>query len=78
MLIRENRRRCEDRDLFAVHHRLECGAHGHLGLAISDVAAQQAVHRSPRFHVRFDVIDRRVLILGLVEFERLLELELPR
>ena len=30
---------------FAVHHGLEGGAHRHLGLAVADVAAQQAIHR---------------------------------
>ena len=41
-------RRREKRDLLAVHHRLEGGAHRHLGLAVADVAAQQAIHRRRR------------------------------
>ena len=78
VLIREDGRRREDGHLLAVHHRLERRAHRHFGLAVSDVAAQQPVHRLARLHVRLHVVDRRFLILGLLEFERILELELPR
>ena len=52
MLEGEHRRRREHGDLFAVHHRLERGAHGDLGLAVADVAAQQAVHRRRRLPCR--------------------------
>ena len=34
----------EDGDLLAVLHGLEGGAHGDLGLAVADIAAEQAVH----------------------------------
>ena len=47
----EDRRRREERDLLAVHHRLERGAHRDLGLAVSDVAAEQSIHRRRRLHV---------------------------
>ena len=59
MLKRQHRRRREERHLLAVHHRLERGAHRDFGLAVADVAAQQAVHRRRRFHVALDVGDRR-------------------
>ena len=59
VLEREHGRRREDRDLLAVHHRLERGAHRHFGLAVADVAAEQAVHRRRRLHVALDVGDRR-------------------
>ena len=36
----QHRRRREHRDLLAVHHRLESGAHRHFGLAVADVAAR--------------------------------------
>ena len=36
MLKREDRRRREKRHLFAVHHRLEGGAHGDFGLAVPE------------------------------------------
>ena len=36
----------QHRDLLAVAHRLEGGAHGDFRLAVTDIAAQQAVHRA--------------------------------
>ncbi len=77
VLEREDRRRREERDLLAVHHRLERGAHRDLGLAVADVAAQQAVHRGRRFHVALDVGDRVPLIHGQFPFEGVFELLLP-
>ena len=58
VLKREHGRRREERHLLAVHHRLEGGAHRHFGLAVADVAAEQAIHRRRRFHVALDVGDR--------------------
>ncbi len=58
----QHRRRRQERDLLAVHHGLERRAHGHLGLAVADVAAQQPIHRRRRLHVALDVVDRRGLI----------------
>ena len=52
VLERQHRRRRQDGDLLAVHHRLERGAHRHFGLAVADVAAQQAVHRRRRLPCR--------------------------
>ena len=77
VLKRQNRRRREERDLLAVHHRLERGAHRHFGLAVADVAAEQPVHRRRRFHVALDVGDRRLLIERQLVLERVLELLLP-
>ena len=51
VLKRQHRRRREDRDLLAVHHRLERRAHRDFGLAVADIAAEQAIHRRRRFHV---------------------------
>ena len=45
----------EHHDLLAVLHRLERGAHRDLGLAVADVAADQAVHRHRPLHVVLDV-----------------------
>ena len=73
----EHRRGREDRDLLAVHHRLERGAHGDFRLAVADVAAQQAIHRRRRFHVALDVGDRGGLVGRELELERALELLLP-
>ncbi len=77
VLERQHGGRREEGDLFAVHRRLERGAHRHFGLAVADVAAQQAVHRRRRFHVLLDVGDRGRLIDGQVVFEGVLELLLP-
>ena len=65
VLEREHRRRREERDLLAVHHRLERGAHRDFGLAVADVAAEQAVHRRRRLHVALDVGDRRLSDRGV-------------
>ena len=77
MLKGEHRRRRKERDLLAVHHGLERRAHGDLGLAVPDVAAQQPVHRRGRFHVALDVGDRRLLVGRQVVLEGVLELLLP-
>ena len=48
MLLGENRRRHQYRDLAAVHHRDERGAQRDFGLAEAGVAADQAIHRLDR------------------------------
>ena len=58
--------------------RLERGAHRDLGLAVADVAAEEAVHRLGRLHVALDVGDRLGLVRRLDVLERVLELLLPR
>ena len=66
----------EHGDLLAILHGLEGGAHGDLGLAVADVAAEQAVHGLRGFHVGLDVGDGGELVVGLVEVEGVLELAL--
>ena len=78
VLLHEQRRRHEHRDLLAVLDRLERGAHRDLGLAVADVAADQPVHRDRLLHVGLDLVDRRQLVGRLDERERVLELALPR
>ena len=73
----KNRRRAEHHDLLAVLRRLERRADRDLGLAVADVAADQAVHRLVGLHVGLDVGDRRELIGRLLERERRFHLELP-
>ncbi len=73
----EHRRRRQDRHLLAVHHRLERRPQRHLGLAVADVAAQQAIHRHRRLHVALDVGQSRRLIRRQLVGERGLELLLP-
>ena len=51
VLAGQQRGRSQHRCLRPVLHRLEDGAHGHLGLAEPDVAAHQTVHRPRLLHV---------------------------
>ncbi len=78
VLLGENRRRHENGDLLPILHRLEGGAHRHLGLSVADVAADQAVHRLRGLHVLLDVGDRPLLVRRLVVDERRLHVALPR
>jgi hypothetical protein len=78
VLVRENRRRNEDRDLAIRLHRLERRTNGDLRLAVADIADEQPVHRARLFHVRLDVDGRLALIRRVLEEERRLELALPR
>ena len=77
MLLGEHRRRHEHGGLAAVLDCLERGAKGDLRLSKADVAHQQAVHRSRRLHVGFDVVDSLHLIGRLFERKAALQLELP-
>ena len=78
VLLGEERRRHEHGDLLAFHHGLEGGPHRDLGLAEPDVAADQPVHRLGQHHVGLDLVDRRDLVAGLLVWEGVLELPLPR
>ena len=73
----EHGRRREERDLLAVHDRLERRAHRDFGLAVADVAAEQAVHRRRRLHVALDVGDGVLLVGRQLVLERVVELLLP-
>ncbi len=73
MLLREHRRRAEERDLPARHRRAERGTQRDLRLAEADVAADEAIHRARRLEVAVDVVDRARLVGGLVEREARLE-----
>ncbi len=77
MLAGQDGGRAQHGDLLAVHDRFEGRAHGHLGLAVADVAAEEPVHGRGGFHVGLDLADRAELVFGLVVFEGLLELFLP-
>ena len=69
MLLHEQRRGRQHRDLLAGLRGDEGGAHGDLGLAEADVAADDAIHRPLAAQVREHVADRLRLILGLLERE---------
>ena len=73
VLLGEDRRRDEHQHLAAGRRGLERGPHRDLGLAEPDVAAHEPVHRPVGLHVLLDHVDRRLLVVGLLERERLLE-----
>ena len=62
VLLGEDRRRHEHHHLLAVGCRLDGRAQGDLGLAVADVAADQAVHRALGLHVGLDRLDRLDLV----------------
>ena len=66
MLARQQRRRCDDRDLHARHRGDERGAHRHLRLAEADIAADQPVHRLARGEVLEHFGDDALLVLGFL------------
>ena len=77
VLVGEDRGRREHGDLLAVQDGLEGRAHRDLGLAVTDVAAEEPVHRLVRLHVALDVGDRLRLVGGLDVLEGVFELLLP-
>ena len=77
MLLREDRRRREHRDLLAVLHGLECRAQRDLRLAVADISADQAVHDLRALHVPLRVFNRLQLVLRLLVREHFLEFPLP-
>ena len=77
VLLREHRRRCQDRDLFAVHHRFKRRANCDFGFSEADVAANETVHRARAFHVDLRLDDRSQLIGRFAKWKRMLELDLP-
>ena len=77
MLLGQDRRRCHDRHLAAIHDSLESRPDRHLGLAVSHIAAQKAVHGDGFFHIRLDFADGLQLIRGLLKRKFCLELLLP-
>ena len=78
VLLRQNGGRAQHHDLLGVLRRLERRTQRHLGLAESDVAADQAIHRPGRLHVGLDLGDRRQLVGRFVVGEGFFHLALPR
>ncbi len=78
VLLGQDRGRHQNGHLFAVHDRLEGGAHGHFGLAVAHVAADQPIHGLVRLHVVLDGVDGGKLVFGLLKGEVGLQLLLPR
>ncbi len=66
MLAGEEGGRRDQCDLMPRHRRSESGAQRHFGLAETDIAADQPVHRLARPQIGHDLGDRAVLIVGLL------------
>jgi hypothetical protein len=64
--------------LLGVADRLERSAHGHFGLAVAYVAAQQAVHGQRALHIALGIGDGNGLVGRLFELEGILKLALER
>ncbi len=69
VLLGQQRRRHEHRDLPAVAERHERGAQRDFGLAETDIATDQPVHRLAGGEILDDGLDRRLLVRCLVEGE---------
>ncbi|OIQ74513.1 hypothetical protein GALL_438360 [mine drainage metagenome] len=78
MLLDEESSGNENRHLLAILHSLECGTHGDLRLAVSNVAADDAVHRVRLLHVGFYFLNSPELIWGFDESKGVFEFTLPR
>ena len=77
VLLHQNRGGREHRRLLAAHHGLEDRAQGHLGLAVTHIATEQAVHDLGLLHVALDVLDGGQLVRRLLVGEVVLKLPLP-
>src|SRR6266550_3857090 len=77
VLVGEDRRRDQDDDLPARLNSLERGPDGNLGLPVTNVPDQEAIHRTRLLHVALDVSRRRSLIGSVLEQKRGFELTLP-
>ena len=73
VLLGQDRRRHEHQHLAPSRGRLEGGPDGDLGLPEADVAAHEPVHRPVGLHVLLHGVDRRLLVVGLLERERALQ-----
>ena len=78
VLVGQQRRRHEHRDLLLVGDRFEGRAHRDFGLPVADVAADQAVHRPRGLHVGFGRVDGFLLVGRRLVGESLFHLGLPR
>ncbi len=69
VLLRQQRRRHQHRDLAPGLHGDERGAHRHLGLAEADIAADDAIHRLRACQILEHLADGLGLVGGLLERE---------
>ena len=77
MLLDQEGRRHEDRDLLAILDGLECGPHCNFRLSIPDITTDESIHRREALHIDFDLINTSQLVRCLDIGERIFELSLP-
>src|SRR5262245_61632329 len=69
MLLGQNRRRRQHGNLFAAFDGEKSGSHRHFGLAVADIAADQAIRRLSALHAGQGLIDGTLLIWSFFVFE---------
>ncbi len=77
MLLSQHGRRHQHSDLLSIGDCLKGCSQGNFGLAIADIAAQQAVHGAFGFHVLLDLSDGQQLVRGFDVGEGSLKFTLP-
>ena len=73
MLLRQHRGRYQYSNLLTVPRHLEGRPHGEFGLAVTDISANQSIHRLGLFHVLLDDTDGLELVARFFERKRILE-----
>ena len=77
MLLCQNRRRHQINNLFFLLRCFESRSDCHLGLAKTNVTANQTIHDLPAFHIRLRRFDGKTLILRLIIWKHFLKFPLP-
>ena len=77
VLLRQDRGGHQHSHLHAILYCFEGSADSDLCFAVTDIAADQAVHDPAALHIALRIFDRRQLVLGLVIREHFLQLALP-
>ena len=77
MLLRQYCRRHKIRDLLSLLHGLERGAECDLGLSVSHIPADQAVHDPAALHIPLGILYGRQLVLRLLKGKHFLKFPLP-
>ena len=73
MLLRQNGRRRQHGNLLAAFDGEKRRAHGHFGLAVADIAANQSIHRLLALHAGEGFVDGALLVRGFFILESGLE-----
>ena len=77
VLLCKNCGRHKEGNLFTIHNGFKCRAQGDLCFAITNVAADQAVHWTGFFHVVLDFVKHSHLIIGFYVGETGFQFLLP-